>query len=171
MAAKISRWVDDGGVLIAQRGAVGWVLDHNMVDEKLRQADDSTATSEVPYANVSATRGAQSVGGAALAVVVDTTHPLAFGGGAHQAVFRRGTAVLEPSATPGANVARYPAEPLLSGYVSDENLTQLGGSAAIIARRKGRGAVILVQDILNFRTFWYGSSRFLTNALFFGNAF
>ncbi|MEE8268297.1 MAG: hypothetical protein V3R97_05235, partial [Gemmatimonadales bacterium] len=171
VADKISRWVQDGGVLVAQHGAVSWVLDNGIVDEELRDTDDSTATSDIPYANVSATRGAQSVGGAALAVVVDTTHPLAFGGGAHQAVFRRGTAVLEPSATPGANVARYPAEPLLSGYVSDENLTQLGGSAAIIARRKGRGAVILVQDILNFRTFWYGSSRFLTNAMFFGNAF
>jgi hypothetical protein len=157
--------------LIAQRGAVSWVLDHDMLDEELRQTDDSTATSDIPYANVSATRGAQAVGGAALAATVDTTHPLAFGAGARQAMFRRGTTVLELSDTPGANVARYPAEPLLSGYVSDENLENIGGSAAIIARRKGSGAVILVQDVLNFRAFWYGSSRFLANAVFFGNAF
>ena len=170
-AAKVSTWVEDGGVLIAQHGAVDWVLDHDIVDEELRPTDDSTATTDIPYADVSARRGARAVGGAALAVTVDTTHPLAFGTGAHVALFRRGTAVLELSDTPGANVARYPAEPLLSGYVSQENLARLGGSAAIIARRKGRGAVILVQDILNFRAFWYGSSRFLTNALFFGNAF
>lgn len=171
LAGKISRWVQDGGVLIAQHGAVGWVLDHDMVDETLRQENDSASTSNLPYANVSATRGAQAVGGAALAVTVDTTHPLAFGLDAREAVFRRGTAVLQPSSTDGANVARYPADPLLSGYVSDDNQAHIGGSAAIIARRKGRGSVILVQDVLNFRAFWYGSSRFLTNALFFGNAF
>jgi len=171
VAAKISRWVEGGGVLIAQHGAVGWVLDHDIVDGELRPTDDSTATPDIAYAYVSATRGAQAIGGAALAVTVDTTHPLAFGAGARQALFRRGTAVLELSDTPGANVARYPAEPLLSGYVSDENLENIGGSAAIIARRKGSGAIILVQDVLNFRAFWYGSSRFLANAVFFGNAF
>ena len=98
------------------------------------------------------------------------THPLAYGQ-TSRAVFRSGTRFVDRSTTPGANVAWYTDSPLLSGYVSEENLPLLAGFASIIARRKGQGAVILFLDDTNFRAFWYGSSGFFLNALFFGGSF
>ncbi len=165
---SIERWIEAGGVLVAQRGAVGWVLDQELVDETEREDDrDST---DVPYAAVPLTRGAQRIGGSIFEIAVDMTHPLAYGQ-TSRAVFRSGTRFVDRSTAPGANVAWYTDSPLLSGYVSEENLPLLAGSASIIARRKGEGAVILFLDDTNFRAFWYGSSGFFLNALFFGGSF
>jgi hypothetical protein len=68
-------------------------------------------------------------------------------------------------------VARYTSEPLLSGYVSEERLEQLRGSAAALADELGRGTVTLIMDDPDFRGFWYGTDRLLLNAVFFGDAY
>jgi len=170
VAERLGKWVEDGGVLIAQRGAAGSLLRLGLINENRREAEQDSTT-DITYAAASPTRGAQAIGGAAFEVVVDTTHPLAFGYGPIAVVFRRGTLFLEPSTTPGANVARYADTPPASGYIADRQLSLLQGSASIIGRRKGRGAVILLMDSLTFRAFWYGSSGFLTNAVFFGGSF
>ena len=74
-----------------------------------------------------------------------------------------------PSADPYATVAVYAPEPLLSGYISKANLEPLAGSAAVVAERFGRGAVICILDDPNFRGFWFGTNKLLLNALFFGS--
>jgi hypothetical protein len=45
------------------------------------------------------------------------------------------------------------------------------GTASIIARRQGRGHVVLFADNPNFRAFWYGTNGLFLNAVFFGQAF
>ena len=165
---SLEQWIEAGGVLVAQRGAVGWVLDNDLLDETERENEADPA--DVPYANVGPTRGAQAIGGSILEVEVDATHPITYGQ-TSRSVFRSGTRVIERSTTPGADVAWYTEAPLQSGYVSDENLQLLAGSASIIARRKGRGAIILFLDDPNFRAFWLGSSGYFLNALFLGGSF
>ncbi|MEJ2081520.1 MAG: hypothetical protein P8Y94_04955 [Acidobacteriota bacterium] len=59
----------------------------------------------------------------------------------------------------------------MSGYVPEGMLSELKGSAAIIARRVGRGHVVLFADDPNFRAFWYGTSAVFYNAVFFGRSF
>jgi hypothetical protein len=71
---------------------------------------------------------------------------------------------------PGANVALYTDNPLVSGYASEENQQHLKGSASILARKVGAGAVILFVDNPNFRAFWHGTSSLFLNALFFGRS-
>ena len=75
---------------------------------------------------------------------------------------------MELDPDPYANVARYTESPLLSGYASPENQERIAGTAAVIARRLGRGTVILLADNPNFRGFWYGTSKLFLNGLFFG---
>jgi hypothetical protein len=63
---------------------------------------------------------------------------------------------------------QYTESPLLSGYISDDNLERLRESAAVIAHDKGSGSVIMILDRLSFRGFWYGTNKVLLNAIFFG---
>ena len=86
-------------------------------------------------------------------------------------VFRRGDVFFELSTSPSANVARYTNNPLLSGYISEERLNDMKGTASIIAKRQGRGHIIMFGDNPSFRAFWYGTNGLLLNAVFFGHAF
>jgi hypothetical protein len=130
--------------------------------------DDSTAYA---YADVRTARGAQVVGGAIFEATLDTTHPLAFGHPERLALFKNNTLGFAPSDQAGTNVARYTAMPLLSGYASASNLDRIGGGAAIVGQRLGRGRVVLFDFDPNFRAFWWGTQGLFLNAVFFGGAF
>lgn len=166
---RLKWWVREGGTLIAWKSAARWLIGAEVIDEGLRSAQPDTVA--VPYELVSSTRGAQRIGGAIFAAALDTTHPLAFGYGDQAPLFRNHEIFFEPSATPGATVARYTSSPLLSGYISPKRHGELANSAALIARRQGAGAVVLFADNPNFRAFWYGTNGLFLNAVFFGGAF
>jgi hypothetical protein len=55
---------------------------------------------------------------------------------------------------------------LLSGYISEENLELIRNTVPFQIQQLGRGKVIILTDNTNFRAFWYGTNRILTNALF-----
>lgn len=166
---RLKWWVREGGTLIAWKSAARWLIGAEVIDEGLRSARPDTV--DIPYELVSSTRGAQRIGGAIFAAVLDTTHPLAFGYGDLAPLFRNHEIFFEPSATPGATVARYTSSPLLAGYISPKRHGELADSAALIARRQGAGAVVLFADNPNFRAFWYGTNGLFLNAVFFGGAF
>jgi hypothetical protein len=63
-------------------------------------------------------------------------------------------------------VARYTESPLLAGYAASELEELVANSAAIVAHNYGRGKVIAFADNVNFRGYWYGTSRLLSNAIF-----
>jgi len=63
----------------------------------------------------------------------------------------------------------YSMDPILSGYLSKENLSLLKGSAPFKIVRKGKGKIILITDNTNFRAFWYGTNRILLNSIFHSN--
>ena len=166
---RLRWWVREGGTLIAWKNAARWLIEKGLVDESLRSTQPDTI--DIPYEQVSATRGAQRIGGAIFAAELDTTHPLTFGYGGVTPLFRNHEIFFEPSATPGATVARYASPPLLSGYISPKRHAELANTAALIARRQGDGAVVLFADNPNFRAFWYGTNGLFLNAVFFGGAF
>ena len=166
---RLKWWVREGGTLIAWKSAARWLIGQELIDERLKASPPDTT--DLSYEQVPATRGAQRIGGAIFAAELDTTHPLAFGYGEQAPLFRNHEIFFQPSATPGATVARYTSSPLLSGYISPKRHGELAGTAALIARRQGNGAVILFADNPNFRAFWYGTNGLFLNAVFFGGAF
>lgn len=170
-AEKIKNWVRQGGVLIALASAVDWVVEQGLVALKAKPFNLDSLLRPYPYGQLERARGAQVIGGAILEAQVDTTHPLAFGLGSRLPLFRTGETFYEPSEVPGANVARYTDQPLLSGYLSTARQKQAPASAAVVAQRYGRGRVILIMDNPNFRAFWLGSSRLFLNAICLGAAF
>ena len=85
--------------------------------------------------------------------------------------FRRGDDSLFVKADKNSynNPIRYTDSPLLSGYISEENLEQLGGTVPFKTGGLGRGQVVYFTDNTNFRAFWYGTNKLLMNAIFFGD--
>lgn len=166
---KIGAWIRAGGTLIAIRDAVNWAISSELVEEEL--VEEESLPLDVPYSEVGKARTARRISGAIFETVLDNTHPLAFGLSKSLPVFRNHTAKLKPSKEPGANVALYGNDPLLSGYMHEEQEGKLDGTASIIARKSGSGSVILFLDDPNFRGHWWGTARIFLNAVFFGDAF
>ena len=67
------------------------------------------------------------------------------------------------------NPISYSSNPLMSGYVSEENLSLLKNSVPFKVIRSGKGKIILITDNTNFRAFWYGTNRILLNSIFHSN--
>ena len=180
---RIRDWVSEGGVLLATRGGARWAVRRVLQDDGPEEKEAGRGESESPagekvatvaakptvYAEFDAEVNRKRVSGAIFEVHLDRTHPLGFGyRGSRLAVFRKGTKIMKLDADPFANVARYTEKPLLSGYASAENQKMIAGTAAVIARRLGRGTVICIADNPNFRGYWYGTNKLFLNGLFFG---
>ncbi len=165
----LQRWIHGGGQLTAMEEGVAWLANNHVVNIKLRDktARDSTRRA---YGNIFADRGAQNVGGVIVSASVDQSHPLAFGINSDSIAFMRTTdAFIELPSNRYAVPFVYSQKPVLSGYLSAENQKLLAGSAAVLAQGVGRGRVIMLADHPAFRAKWFGASRILFNALFFGD--
>jgi zinc carboxypeptidase len=165
-------WIEAGGVLIAQKGAIDWLVERELLagPEGAEPGSDA-AIERRSYAGRDDDAAVDLIGGAIFQVEVDLTHPLAFGIQRPQiAVFRNHTRFREPLADAYANVAVYSESPWLSGYVSERNLEALAGTMAVGTVAVGRGRLILLTDDGQFRGFWRGTERFMLNALFFASA-
>ncbi len=166
---KIKRWVKNGGTVIAIREAVKWAIDAKLIDEEL--VEEETAALNLSYSELGKARSGQNLSGAIFETRLDNTHPLAFGFRPELPVMRTHKTKLKPSKVPGSNVAIYRNSPLLSGYLPKEQEGKIDGTASIIARREGSGAVILFLDDPVFRGHWLGTARIFLNAVFLGNSF
>ena len=170
-ANRIKRWTRNGGTLITTKYANNWAERNELANiEYLSEADSSDEeVTPKPYADMSNARGAQYIGGTIFHTKLDLTHPLGYGyNDKNMTVFRNSTLFLEKAENPYATPLYYTENPLASGYISDENLEKLSGTAAIIVSDVGSGRVISMADNPNFRAFWFGTNKLFMNAIFFG---
>ncbi len=162
-------WVREGGTFVATGQAAGWASENGFLEAE--QDEPEPDSTRIPYADQDEASGAQQIGGAIFEIDLDITHPLGFGHPNRVAVFKTNTLFFENVVPTGNDVGVYTTDPLLSGYISDENLERLGGKSAIMAARQGRGRVVLMDFDPSFRAFWYGTDGLLLNAVFFGGTF
>ena len=166
----IKAWVQKGGTVVAMKRAATWMKNIGAANFQVLQKETSEKTALRPYEMRSRDYGAEVVGGAIFQTKADLTHPLAFGmTDEYLPVFRRGTLFFEATKNPYATPFVYTDRPLLSGYISKKNLSQIKNSAAVIVSGTGRGKVVCFADNPNFRAFWYGTNRIFLNAVFFGD--
>jgi hypothetical protein len=123
-----------------------------------------------PYDKFDDDEGAQVIGGAIFETELDPTHPLMYGyRQAKLPVFRGDTMFMDAAQNPYSSPLRYTANPLMSGYLSNQNKELAKSAASIIVSNVGSGRVIASIDNPNFRAFWYGTNKIMANMIFFGN--
>lgn len=170
---NLKEWISQGGVAIAWKNGGKWLSDAEITNVQYANGDDEEEEEEAfkAYENLDEERGAQVTGGSIFEAKVDLTHPLAYGMESDRMpLFRNHNLVMERSKNAYANPFVYTENPLLSGYVSEENLERFKNSPAVTISNVGRGKVITLADNPNFRAFWYGTNKIFMNALFFGEA-
>jgi len=167
-AEKLKNWVKQGGTLIGYRSVANWLNSNELM--KLNFKKDTLVAKDIAYDEKNEYLGAQVTGGAIFEAKIDRSHPVNFGyKNENLALFRNSNIYIKPLKNSYDNPIQYTSDPLLSGYISEENLELLKNSVPFRAKRLGKGRVILFTDNTNFRAFWYGTNKLLMNAIFFGN--
>lgn len=164
----LKSWVEQGGHLIGFRSSANWINNNELLDLNLLNAEKTGQ--QATFEQQERYRGAQVIGGAIFQASVDRSHPVNFGYKNDKLpLFRNTTIFLKPDSAAAKNPILYDKNPLLSGYISKENLETLSGSSAFKTGRSGRGRVSYFTDNTNFRAFWYGTNKLMMNAIFFGD--
>jgi len=165
---KISEWVKSGGNLIAYKNSINWLKKTKLIEVKELKNDISAKN--ISFEERSAFFGAQRIGGAIFNTKIDRSHPINFGQtNTTMPIFRNSTIFIEKDKESYNNPILYTDNPLLSGYISEENIDLLKSTSPIKINKIGKGKVIYLTDNTNFRAFWYGTNKILMNAIFFGN--
>jgi len=190
VVGKLKLFIEDGGVLWTQGNAVDWAVEKELAEGVWRETEEEKAEAEKdtdnggttvddsvprpkverrPFAEARDRKAFKLVRGAIFSASVDPSHPIGYGYGSEfLPVFRNRNRFLEPSINAYSTPVQYSEGPLLSGYISEENLELASGSAGIVVDQQGQGAVVLAIDDPCFRAFWWGTQRLLVNAVFFG---
>ena len=166
---KLKEWVREGGNLVGFRNSVSWMKSKGFLKATFKEREEKLQARNVSFEQAGNFRGAQVTGGAIFQAKTDRSHPLNWGYKNDEiAMFRNTNLYMEPNEQSYNNPIRYTSEPLLSGYISEENLELLKNSVPFQTNSMGRGQVSGFTDNTNFRAFWYGTNKLLMNAIFFG---
>jgi len=165
---NLKTFVENGGTLIGYRNSLKWLNSNKFI--KLNLKKSKPKTKNVEFDKRQDLRGVQVIGGAIFEANVDRTHPINFGyDNTKIALFRNTTVFVKPDSTSNyKNPIQYTKNPLLSGYISKENLKALSETIPFKTAKLGKGKVIVFTDNTNFRAFWYGTNKLMMNAIFFG---
>ena len=164
---KLKQWLQDGGSLIAYRNTLRWLNSNELLKIDFKKKS-SVKAKNISYEDRSNFRGAQVIGGAIFETTIDRSHPINFGYKNDKlTVFRNTTLFIKANKNSYDNPIQYTANPLLSGYISEENLDSLKQTIPFKTGRIGRGKIMAFTDNTNFRAFWYGTNKLLMNAIFF----
>jgi len=166
-AEKLKKWVENGGTLIAYKNAGKWLNSNELLKIKFKTKKDSAQN--ISFEQKRSYFGAKFIGGAIFETKLDRSHPISFGyKNDRLSVFKNSTLFVEEEKDSYNNPIKYTNKPLLSGYISKQNLDYLKNTSAFKVSRLGKGKVIYFNDNTNFRGFWYGTNKLLMNAIFFG---
>ena len=86
-------------------------------------------------------------------------------------MFRNTTVFMDQDNISYNNPIIYSENPLLSGYISKENLEVIKSTVPFKTGAYKKGQVTCFTDNTNFRAFWYGTNKLLMNAIYFSDQF
>lgn len=166
---KLKTWVKNGGTLIGYKNAAEWFARNEFM--KLEFKKDTLVAKNISFGEKADFNGAQVTGGAIFEANLDRSHPINFGYKNNSlALFRNTNVYIKTAKDSYNNPIIYTNDPLLSGYISEENLAMLKNSVPFQVQRLGKGKVMAFTDNTQFRAFWYGTNKLLMNAIFFGDS-
>lgn len=163
---KLKSWIQNGGTFIAYKNALRWLNKKELL--KIDFKKNKHIAKNISYEQLRDFKGAQVIGGAIFETKLDRSHPINFGYKNDKlAMFRNTTLFVNADKNSYNNPIRYTKDPLLSGYISEENLDSISKTVPLKIGKIGRGKIIAFTDNTNFRGFWYGTNKLLMNAIFF----
>lgn len=165
----LKEWVGNGGTLIATGKAYEWVNNAGILALKTKCTVIKTdSTAYLAYEDRQVTNAGNTIDGVILKCHLDKTHPLAWGLDQNEiAVTKNNNIILKKDANPYVSPLHYASKPLLSGFLSVRNNKLIKESPAVIAKPYKSGCVIVFADNMNFRSYWFGTSKIFMNAVFF----
>lgn len=163
---KLQSWLKSGGTLVAYKNALKWLNKKKLM--KIDFKKNELIAKNINYEQRSDFKGAQVIGGAIFEADIDRSHPINFGYKNDKLpLFRNSTLFMNPDKNSFNNPIQYRENPLMSGYISEENLDSISKTVPFKIGKVGKGKIVAFTDNTNFRAFWYGTNKLLMNAIFF----
>lgn len=166
---KLRGWVAAGGTVLAFEGA-GKFLATSGITKTIYKSDDAKydSTAVYPYYLRSDEVRAREMPGSIFEAKIDNTHPLCYGyRGKTMSIFKANTLFMDQNNNPYDSPVLLTDNPLQSGYLFREYKEKVKGAAVANIENIGRGKVITYSDNMNFRAFWFGTSKLFLNGVFF----
>lgn len=164
---KIKNWTSSGNTLIATDAAYSFLHKTGIAEFELK-ANNLKYTGN--YEDYATALRAQGIPGVILQTNIDITNPLCWGYTAKTLpVFKSNATIIESIDNPIRVPVSFSSSPLLSGNLRKSLQDKIAGTPVEIATPVGSGRVIYLGVDATFRGIWYGSSKLLANAIFFGD--
>ena len=164
---KLKKWVENGGNLIGYRNTINWLIKKDFIKLELKQ--NKASTTYLNYKDKSNHFGSQLTSGAIFSVDLDKSHPISYGYNNNLSIFRNTNIYIKNDTLGYNNPLKYSKNPLISGYISKENLQSMKNSRPFAIYNLRKGKVTVFTDNTNFRAFWHGTNKLMMNAIFFSN--
>ncbi|MCM2315087.1 MAG: M14 family metallopeptidase [Thermoanaerobaculia bacterium] len=165
---RLKAWVEDGGTVVAIKGANEALRAKEVELSKLEEWKASEEKKEEDAERETKIR----VPGAAFRTEMSERSYLTFGLVEPPAVLIEGSLALRPLPRKAGNVVRIAAkDALLSGVAWPESIERLQGAPYLTIESQGRGKVITFADDPNFRLFWRSTYPLLMNAMLYSPSF
>ena len=169
--SALKEWTAAGGVLIATGKASTWVSKQGLISLKTKESTLEKADTLSIYdsfANKTEAKAGKTIKGVMLNCHLDKTHPLAWGLDQDEiAVIKTNNLIFEKDKNPYVSPLYYTKKPLLSGFLSADNEKLLKEEPAVMVKPYKGGKVIVFSDDMNFRSYFFGTSKLFMNALFY----
>ncbi|MDA0757867.1 MAG: M14 family metallopeptidase [Bacteroidetes bacterium] len=168
VVVKIKDWVKNGGNIIGFRNAINWLNKENFIAVELNS--NKPSSKNIKFKDKSNFYGSQLTSGAIFNTVLDRSHPINYGyNNNHLSIFRNTNIYIKNDSISYNNPIKYSTNPLISGYISKENLKSIKGARPFAVFNYRKGKVAVFSDNTNFRAFWYGTNKLMMNAIFFAD--
>jgi hypothetical protein len=170
-AARLKDWIAGGGKLIAMQDALAqlatldWGIKLKKAEEEKEEKTDNYGLLK-SYGNREREGVKQLIPGAIYKVLLDTTHPLAFGFPEIYYTLKQDSKIYEYLESGGWNVGVLKKDNYLSGFVGTETRKKLKDGLLFGVKDIGQGQVIMLADDPLFRSFWENGKLLFGNALF-----
>jgi hypothetical protein len=166
---KLKAWITNGGTVLAFENA-GKFLSSAGITKTIYKADELKGDSTVMLAyNMRAdeTR-AREMPGSIFEARIDMTHPICYGYHTKTiSIFKANTLFMDQNNNPYDSPVILTDNPLQSGYLHKSHVDKIKNIAIVNIENIGRGKVITYSENMNFRAFWFGTSKLFLNGLFF----
>lgn len=166
----ISKWVEDGGKLIAMEDAVAVLADSDFfkVSMKVQKEEEKEATEILKikkYSDINSENITNSNPGAIVRVTLDNTHPLAYGYGEEYFTLKTNNNLLKGLEN-GWNVGVCSDYPVMSGFVGKKFQAKMNNFMMMGVENHGSGKIVYFSDNPIFRSFWHAGKLMVCNAVF-----